>query len=347
MDNKNTGNKNTGENDTDPANDTKALPLRDLAIESSNFAGFYAFGILHSNASTTRPVTYTLSEAKLRFLYKHIPIKPGAEYVIISTRTRTECFLYGPLSTVDVIRNYLTEVSGDLRPGGTFFLEDEAAIFHLTERLIGLDGTAQENAQLLSRVKEAYKIADEEGRIDVILHRLLHTVFRTVQRIHTETGIAQEDVSQAGRAPHNVNKVLQSNVAAEARAICKEMLTDFVSWCYHYQAMQPAIDAMISTFEKIRRQEIDRNKKRFSGLNHQQLDHITKTIMKRMLAIPAVRLKEAGPHTIDYVNGIKLLQLLFAYDKCEAENASSYNQARVLFDRIAKQEEEHATSSVF
>ena len=337
-------NKNHSVEDKGQVNNIKVLSLRNLAIKASNFSNFYAFGIIHHNASAMHQDTYALNGAKLRFLYQHIPLRREAEYLIVSSHNRTECFLFGALSDVDVIRTYLLDVSGDLWPTSSFFLEDEAAISHLTELSVGLNVGTINNAQMLSQIKESYKIADEEGTIGVILHRLLHALFRTAKRISTEADIAQGRLSETGAVNHEVNDVLLESVESKARAICEEMLTDFISWCFHYQAMQPAIDAIISTFEKIRYDEIERNKKRFSGLNYQQLDRITKSIMKRVLAIPAVRLKDVGPHNINYADCIKLLQLLFASDECEAENAPSYNQSVLLIDLISKQEEEHTTS---
>ncbi len=123
-----------------------------------------------------------------------------------------------------------------------------------------------------------------------------------------------------------------------ARAICAEMLADFVSWCFHHQAMQPAIRAILDTFDSIRRQEIERNVHRFVDADLDQLNRITKSIMQKVLAVPVVRLKNVGPDQIDYVNGIKLLQTLFARNSCEEPNVHQLNHSEQMFEAITTPE---------
>ena len=68
-----------------------------------------------------------------------------------------------------------------------------------------------------------------------------------------------------------------------AKEICDEMLADFVSWCFHHQALQPAIHAILDTFDSIRKQEIERHAHRFVDADLDQLDRITKSIMQKVL----------------------------------------------------------------
>ncbi len=124
----------------------------------------------------------------------------------------------------------------------------------------------------------------------------------------------------------------------DARDICKEMLADFVSWCFHHQAMQPAIHAILDTFENIRQQEIERHVHRFVDADLKQLDRITKSIMQKVLAVPVVRLKNVGPDNIDYVNGIKLLQTLFARTSCEGPDLKQLNHSKLMLDAISHPE---------
>ncbi len=118
-----------------------------------------------------------------------------------------------------------------------------------------------------------------------------------------------------------------------AKHICREMLSDFVSWVFHHQALQPAIQAIADTFETIRRQEIERHHTRFEGSDFAQLDRLTKSIMQKVLAVPVVRLKNVGPHHIDYVNGIKLLETLFARPSCEDDPVmSDYERTKSIIE---------------
>ncbi len=123
-----------------------------------------------------------------------------------------------------------------------------------------------------------------------------------------------------------------------ARDICQDMLSDFVSWCFHHQAMQPAILAILDTFDTIRKQEIERHAHRFLDADLEQLERITKSIMQKVLAVPVVRLKNVGPDEIDYANGIKLLQTLFARTSCEGPDIHQINYAEQMLDVITQPE---------
>lgn len=97
----------------------------------------------------------------------------------------------------------------------------------------------------------------------------------------------------------------------EARAICDELLSDFVTWVFHQQALQPAIQAIRHTFEGIREQEVERHAHRIEGMDREEIDRLTQSIMQKLLAVPIVRLKNVDPDSIDFVHGIKLLHALF------------------------------------
>ena len=101
----------------------------------------------------------------------------------------------------------------------------------------------------------------------------------------------------------------------KAKAICNELLSDFVTWVFHQQALQPAIQAIRHTFEGIRKQEVERHAHRVDGMDREEVDRLTQSIMQKLLAVPIVRLKNVDPDSIDFVHGIKLLHALFTRDE--------------------------------
>lgn len=103
----------------------------------------------------------------------------------------------------------------------------------------------------------------------------------------------------------------RSTAVPEAEAICEDLLDDFVTWVFHQQALQPAIQAIRETFEAIRTQEVDRHAHR-TDMDREEVDRLTQSIMQKLLAVPIVRLKNVDPDSIDFVRGIKLLHALFA-----------------------------------
>lgn len=112
----------------------------------------------------------------------------------------------------------------------------------------------------------------------------------------------------------------------EARAICEDLVGDFVTWVFHQQALQPAIRSIRNTFDAIRTQEIERHHQRFSDVDREELDELTRSIMQKLLAVPIVRLKNVDPDSIDFVRGIELLRVLF--DRPDCEDGATQEPAR-------------------
>jgi glutamyl-tRNA reductase len=103
----------------------------------------------------------------------------------------------------------------------------------------------------------------------------------------------------------------------DAERIVEEQLAEFVAWMFHQQALHPAVQAIRETFESIRLQEIERHHHRFSNIDREELDVLTRSIMQKLLAIPVVRLKSVDRDSLDFVRGIRLLQMLFSRPGCD------------------------------
>lgn len=114
----------------------------------------------------------------------------------------------------------------------------------------------------------------------------------------------------------------QESDVAQAEAICEEHLQEFVTWVFHQEAMQPAIESLRDTFDAIREREVERHAHR-TGMNREEVDRLTKSIMQKLLAVPIVTLKNVDPDSIDFVQGVRLLQALFSRSSCEDERARS------------------------
>jgi glutamyl-tRNA reductase len=109
----------------------------------------------------------------------------------------------------------------------------------------------------------------------------------------------------------------RADAVPKAEAICEDLLEDFVTWVFHQQALQPAIQAIRDTFDTIRKQEVDRHAHR-TDMDREEVDRLTQSIMQKLLAVPIVRLKNVDPESIDFVQGIELLHALFAPSEEEA-----------------------------
>ena len=139
---------------------------------------------------------------------------------------------------------------------------------------------------------------------------------RNVEPAVTELGCRVIDLDDLNAWLAETEAVRRTAVPA-ARDIVNEMLAEFVTWVFHHQALQPVIQTIADTFESIRTSEVERHHQRFSEIDRQELDEITRSIMQKILAVPVVRLKSVEPESIDFVQGIRLLHALFRRDACE------------------------------
>jgi glutamyl-tRNA reductase len=412
---------------------------------------FFAFGLNHEKASVARREAFAMDAEAMQYFYRGLELSPDAELVLLSTCNRTEAYLYGTMPDVERVKQSLAaRAARDWPEEPAFNYKDEAAIRHVLEVAAGVRSQVLGDNQILAQLKEAYGIAVDEGQVETVMHRLMHTAFRAAKRVVTETGLAEgaasistlavsavqeyfspgeeplegrdilllgagemgegvlytltshplgrlvvtnrtdavasklaaetgadiirwdrrydhlhtfdavivatgasEPVLDAERMPEKssteaptllVDIALPRNIdpavgecsgytlvdldalnhrmeetederASEvpaAEQICQEALTDFVSWVFHQQALQPAIETLRQTFENIRRKEVERHHSRFDALDREELDRITQSIMQKLLAVPIVRLKDAADDNLDLAQRVELLHTLFA-----------------------------------
>jgi len=157
---------------------------------------FYAFGLNYQTAPVAVREAFALGDEARRQLYELLTLTPGAEVILVSTCNRTEVYLFGDPQDVAVVQAALAVRAGAAWPAEhAFFFEDEAAVLHVLRVASGVISQVLGDAQILSQVKEAYRAADDAGRIGTVLHRLMHTAFRTAKRVRTETALAEGAVS--------------------------------------------------------------------------------------------------------------------------------------------------------
>ena len=431
---------------------------------------FYAFGFNHETAPVGVREVFALDREQQSQLYGRLELSEEAEVILLSTCNRTEVYLFGTPADVEHVREALSEQSGHPWPEKQSFLhEDEAAVRHVLQVTCGLRSLIIGDDQILSQVKEAYRLAVEDDSVITILHRLMHTAFRAAKSVARETSLAEgaasvssaavatarefyapgdgmqgarvvllgagrmgvlalealkddelqsltvinrtseraaevagrfgadvadwderyaavassdltivatgadapvinakdlaaaiRETGRGGRQetllidiavprnvapdvetlPHvnvcdldqlnstlvEVEEMRRSAIPA-AETIVEDELSEFVTWYFHQQALQPAIHAVRDTFNAIRLEEIERHHHRFSEADRAELDRLTRSILQKVLAVPIVRLKEVDPESIDFVRGIKLLRSLFSRPGCEDDSARAAEES--------------------
>jgi len=135
-------------------------------------------------------------------LLDHDPIHEG---VILSTCNRTEVYVtvhrFHP--AIEAVRNFISDTSGvplDQISNGLYTYYDGDAARHLFNVASGTDSMVVGEPQILGQVREAFRVAAEEGTVKRMLHQVFQRALFVGKRARTETAVARHVVSlpQAG-----------------------------------------------------------------------------------------------------------------------------------------------------
>ncbi len=137
------------------------------------------------------------------------------EAVILSTCNRVEIYATAE-DARERAESFLSERHGlepdSLRP---YLYEHRGidAVRHLFRVAAGLDSLVVGETQILSQVKTAYQTAHSFGRTGRILNSLFQNALRAAKRVHSETGIAEKNVSVSSVAAGLAEKIFQDLAA--------------------------------------------------------------------------------------------------------------------------------------
>ena len=145
---------------------------------------------------------------KLEAAYTSLQEKfPDAESVILSTCNRVELYIAKPSDSEPLTPPQLAQFLSEFHsvPLDDFVGELRAAtgaeaVRHLFEVISSLDSMVLGEPQIVNQVREAYRIAEENGSCGSITHSLLQSAIRTSSRVRTETRLAEGKVSIASVA---------------------------------------------------------------------------------------------------------------------------------------------------
>jgi glutamyl-tRNA reductase len=162
---------------------------------------FFAFGLNYETAPLAVRERFAISAEQTRRLLASLALSPQSEVVLLSTCNRTEAYLYGAPADLDVVKGALAEMKGEAWPEAqTFHEEDEAAVRHVLRVTSGMKSMVVGDVQILAQMKEAYRLAVDADRVGTILHRLMHTAFRTAKRVFGSTGVGSGAASVSSAA---------------------------------------------------------------------------------------------------------------------------------------------------
>ncbi|WP_010584229.1 glutamyl-tRNA reductase [Schlesneria paludicola] len=132
---------------------------------------------------------------------------PETEAVMLSTCNRVELYLARPTDAEPLTPPQLAQFLSEFHkvPLDEFVGELRAAtgteaVRHLFEVISSLDSMVLGEPQIVNQVREAYRLAEEQGACGPITHALFQGAIRTSSRVRTETRLAEGKVSIASVA---------------------------------------------------------------------------------------------------------------------------------------------------
>lgn len=157
-------------------------------------------GINHKTASIEERERVHMQAEEVRAALDKLRPDVLQECLIVSTCNRTE--LFGVPVSEDVSSDFLKDfilaarnVRDEIPRDKFFTLSACGAITHFFEIASGVDSLIVGDSQILSQVRESYRLATEVGAAGPVINRLSHTAFAVGKRVRAETGMMDGAVS--------------------------------------------------------------------------------------------------------------------------------------------------------
>ena len=150
---------------------------------------------------------------------------PRGEFVLLSTCNRVEIYSASDREgweTGEELAQYLAEnreVDLGQFKDSLYICAGARAVSHLFRVTSSLDSLVVGESQIVSQVKDSYKLACDRQATGKVLNRLFHAAFATSKEIHATTGIAKGRVSVAGVAIELAQQLFGKMTKARALVI--------------------------------------------------------------------------------------------------------------------------------
>ena len=134
------------------------------------------------------------------------------ETIMLATCNRVEVLAAArnPSEALKGIRDWFTQ--GRSRPpgeveGALYSYQDESVVRHLFRVAASLDSLVLGEPQILGQIKDAYRLAADQGYTGAVLNRLMHKTFQVAKRVRTETSMGGGAVSVSSAAVELAGKI--------------------------------------------------------------------------------------------------------------------------------------------
>ncbi len=167
-------------------------------------------GLNHRTAPIEVREKFSIGKEALRRGLENLDDYDGLnEAVILSTCNRSEIYAVTADGCAASLHQFLNDLIGDVIDEKFLYeYSDDACTKHLFEVTAGLDSLILGEGQILSQVKEAYRIAKAAQATSTILNTLFNRAIASGKRVRTETKIAYNSVSVSSAAVDLAEKKL-------------------------------------------------------------------------------------------------------------------------------------------
>ena len=174
----------------------------------------FIFGVNHKILNTEQRSRFSLSTEGITTLYQLAKENSILSLSIINTCNRTELLVVGDINKAKEL--YIRAVGIDvLLEKKMFTLNGKEAVEHLFHLISGLDSKVIGDLEILGQVKNAFRIAKEEGLLNGYMEKLSNHALQVAKEIKYQTSISDGTTSVA----YAVVKVLKKQKAIQRKKI--------------------------------------------------------------------------------------------------------------------------------
>lgn len=172
-------------------------------------------GVNHRSAPVEVRELLAVTSAALPPVLRSLGALPAVqEAMVLSTCNRVEAI--GVSRQPEQAMEQLVTYFEKNWPGDAGEASDRLVVFrgregvrHIFRVAAALDSMVVGEPQILGQLKQAYRLAAEEGTIGIVLHRCLHKAFSVAKRVRSETGVGARAVSVSSAAVELASKVFE------------------------------------------------------------------------------------------------------------------------------------------
>src|SRR6267378_1098395 len=176
---------------------------------------FSILGMNHRTAPVALREKVAFSEERLLAALHTLRQEAGvAEVVILSTCNRTEVYWAGSASGAELSQWLERHHGNNLDLTSSLYVhQEQRAVEHAFSVASGLDSMVLGAGQIIGKLKDAYRVAQEAGSTGPALNKLFQAAFSAAKRVRSETRIGENAVSIAS-ATVSLARRVYSNLSA-------------------------------------------------------------------------------------------------------------------------------------